>query len=30
MRLVDQAGFPKGVINFVAGDADVGELLSSA
>ena len=29
MRLVDQGGFPKGVINFVAGDADVGELLSS-
>ena len=29
MRLVDQVGFPKGVINFVAGDADVGELLSS-
>jgi aldehyde dehydrogenase (NAD+)/betaine-aldehyde dehydrogenase len=29
MRLVEQAGFPPGVVNFVAGDADVGETLSS-
>ena len=29
MHLVNQVGFPQGVINFVTGDADVGELLSS-
>jgi aldehyde dehydrogenase (NAD+) len=29
MRLVDQVGFPKGVVNFVTGEADAGELLSS-
>jgi aldehyde dehydrogenase (NAD+) len=27
MRLVDQVGFPPGVVNFIAGDADVGETL---
>jgi aldehyde dehydrogenase (NAD+) len=29
MRLVEQAGFPPGVVNFVTGRAEVGELLSS-
>jgi aldehyde dehydrogenase (NAD+) len=29
MRMVEQVGFPRGVVNFVAGDADVGEVLSS-
>jgi aldehyde dehydrogenase (NAD+)/betaine-aldehyde dehydrogenase len=29
LRLVEQAGFPPGVVNLVIGDADVGETLSS-
>ncbi len=29
MRLVDQVGFPPGVVNFIAGDADVGETLAT-
>jgi aldehyde dehydrogenase (NAD+) len=29
MRLVEQVGFPSGVVNFVTGETEVGELLSS-